>query len=188
MDIIQEALKIPGFTSEEFLKELWQLAHGKVNIIEIGAFQGRSTVVLAQAVIGLVYSIDIWDTRMYDPSVLPQGRMDWDECLAYRQFLSNMRRLGVAEKVIPMIGNSHWLERYFKPDTIDVVFVDGDHAEHMVRRDIELYLPKLRPTHGIMCGDDYDMPSVQRPVDAMAMMSGWTVETFAEGKGWIFKK
>lgn len=178
---------IPGFTSRDFLSYLERLSSRRVLAIEIGAFKGRSTAVIANNIVGAVYSIDIWDTRMYHESMLLGDGVHWDECLAYRVFLQNMRRLNLAHKVIPMIGNSHWLERYFKPKSVDLIYIDGDHAEHMVLRDIQLYLPKLA-SGGVMCGDDYDMSSVRRPVDAMAKMSDFVVETFGDEKGWVYKK
>ena len=179
--------QIPGFTSEEFLTELDRLAQKCVYIIEIGCFKGRSTAVLANAVVGVVYAIDIWYTPMYDPSVLLGDGNHFDECLAYRVFWQNMRRMGVDRKIVPMIGNSHWMDRYFKPESIDLIFIDGDHAEHMVLQDIQLYLPKLRKG-GVMCGDDYDLESVKRPVDAMARINGFEVVTFADGKGWRYTR
>lgn len=182
--------RIPGFTSPEFLRELHKMASGKVRVIEIGAFKGRSSAVLAHACYGKVYSIDIWDNNTYSPDTFDAQdgyATSKDNCLAYRLWMDNMRSFGMSERIVPMIGNSHWLERYFKPISVDMVFVDGDHAEHMVLKDIQLYLPKLMDD-GIMCGDDYDMPSVQRPVDAMAAMNGYEVQTFGGGKGWRYVK
>ena len=189
-DYISHVVKhIPGFTSPEFLTELYRMALGKRMVVEIGAFKGRSTAVLAKACSGLVYSIDIWDNRMYSPDTFDEKdgyATSIDKCLAYRIWFHNMRLLGVDTKVLPMIGNSHWLERYFPPKSIDLLFVDGDHSEHMVLKDLQLYLPKLGDG-GVMCGDDYDMPSVRRPVDAMAMTNGFRVETFDGGKGWVYR-
>ena len=153
-DYISHVVKhIPGFTSPEFLTELYRMALGKRMVVEIGAFKGRSTAVLAKACSGLVYAIDIWDNRMYSPDTFDAKdgyATSIDKCLAYRIWFHNMRLLGVDTK------------------------------------DLQLYLPKLGDG-GVMCGDDYDMPSVRRPVDAMAMTNGFRVETFDGGKGWVYR-
>jgi len=188
MDIIQKALTIPGFTSEEFLRRLHELARGKRLIVELGAFKGRSTIVLADAVApdGCVYAVDIWDDSIYGPeSFDPEdGYKTIDYLTGYHCFMRYTR--GHLDKVLPLVLSSHVAPGYFKPRSVDMLFVDADHAEHMVLRDLQLWEPMCK-TDAIICGDDYDMPSVKRPVDAMAMMYGKRVETFAEGKGWKYE-
>src|SRR3990167_6375286 len=119
IDIVCE--HIPGFTSPEFLRELRKMAQRKNLIIEIGAFKGRSSAVLAQACHGMLYSIDIWDNNTYSPNTFDAEDGFYkseDNCLAYHLWLSHMTRMGLSHRVIPMIGNSHWLERYFKPNSV----------------------------------------------------------------------
>ena len=42
----------------------------------------------------------------------------------------------------------------FENDSIDFIYIDGSHSEENVRRDVELYLPKLKK-NGIIAGHDY---------------------------------
>jgi hypothetical protein len=51
----------------------------------------------------------------------------------------------------------------FEDESVDFVFVDGDHSEEGVSRDIEAWWPKLKKT-GIMAGHDYNRESVHAAV------------------------
>ena len=190
MDIIETASKIPGFTSEAFLRELHRLALGKCMVVEIGAFKGRSTFVLADAVApdgGLVYSIDIWDDNTYAPeSFDPEdGYKTIDYLTGYRAFLRNTRMY--ADRIVPLVASSHDTDKYFKMNSIEMLFLDGDHAQHMVEKDLRLWLPKCRPD-AVICGDDYNMEGVANAVNATAFMHGYFVVKFDGGKGWRYTK
>ncbi len=43
--------------------------------------------------------------------------------------------------------------RIFKDGSCDLVFIDGDHSYEAAKRDIEMWLPKVKPG-GILCGHD----------------------------------
>lgn len=45
----------------------------------------------------------------------------------------------------------------------DMVFIDGDHSYEAVKRDIELWLPRLAPG-GLLCGHDITNQPVERAV------------------------
>ena len=40
------------------------------------------------------------------------------------------------------------------PDNLDFVYIDGNHEYEYVKKDLELYYPKLR-TGGVLCGNDF---------------------------------
>lgn len=52
------------------------------------------------------------------------------------------------------------------PDTVDIVYIDGNHSYKNVKEDIELYFPKVRKG-GLLIGDDYQKsyPGVIRAVN-----------------------
>lgn len=52
----------------------------------------------------------------------------------------------------------------FDDESIDCIFVDGDHRYEAVLKDLEAWLPKLK-TGGLMIGDDYWMTQVAAAVD-----------------------
>ncbi len=74
-------------------------------------------------------------------------------------------------------SNTHILRKTSKeasflvPDSIDLVFIDGNHDYDFVKEDIELWLPKVR-SGGILAGHDYDLrgerfSGVKRAVDEL---------------------
>ena len=48
----------------------------------------------------------------------------------------------------------------------DWVYIDGDHSYKEVKKDIKNYLPLVKPG-GLLCGDDWQLPSVQRAVNEL---------------------
>lgn len=50
--------------------------------------------------------------------------------------------------------------RRFENNSIDAIYIDGDHSYVGVKNDVESWKPKMK-IEGIMVGDDYDWPSVK---------------------------
>jgi hypothetical protein len=46
--------------------------------------------------------------------------------------------------------------RLIPDESLDYVYIDGDHSFDMVRSDIKTYLPKIKP-NGLIIGDDYSL-------------------------------
>ena len=57
------------------------------------------------------------------------------------------------------------------PDhSLDLVFIDGDHAYEPVRADLAAWWPKLETRYSVICGHDYcdEYPGVKKAVDEWA--------------------
>ena len=91
------------------------------------------------------------------------------------------------DRIVPLVASSHGTDKYFKMSSIEMLFIDADHAQHMVEKDLRLWLPKCRPD-AVICGDDYDMEGVANAVNATAFMHGYFVVKFDGGKGWRYTK
>lgn len=71
------------------------------------------------------------------------------------------------ERVTFLQGSSDACAKEFDDASLDLVFVDADHSEEWVMRDLEAWLPKLR-SGGIIAGHDYGArhhPGVEKVVD-----------------------
>lgn len=122
---------------------LADLARGKT-VLELGAFYGFSTVVLA-SVAERVTSVD-W--HQGDDMA---GLID-----TWGVFMANLNRFGVAERVqvvrgrfedeLPIMAERRLL--------FDGCFLDAHHSEESVRADLALALPLVRPG-GFMAFHDY---------------------------------
>ncbi len=94
-------------------------------------------------------------------------------------FRGNMETLGVSANVI--VGDSAMAATMFADAALDAAFIDADHSEEAVLKDIHAWLPKVKPG-GILCGHDFDEPGVLKAV----FRAGLDVEEV--GRCWVYRK
>jgi len=122
-----------------------------VVIAEIGSWKGMSTAILAKAVSdfhGRVFAIDHWQGSDGVPE--HQQAKGTDMLSVFRH---NMRALGVADFVHPLVMTSELAAGIFEDNSLDFVFIDADHRYSYISQDIKLWLPKVKP-RGIISGHD----------------------------------
>ncbi len=138
---------------------------GCKTIVEVGSWTGGSALVLAEAAPeAKVYCVDCWAEGQGAPPV--GGMADYSPLEAFQAFCHNMGDL-LLERVFPLRGlSSVWAPVF--PLWADLIFLDGDHSYKEVRRDIELWYPKVRPG-GILCGHDYErqFPGLKQAVNEL---------------------
>jgi predicted O-methyltransferase YrrM len=118
---------------------------------EIGSYYGASSCCLASGVReGKVYCIDTW---MND--AVSDGRAD-----VFAVWQGHTAPL--ANVIAPVRGFSQDVADRI-PDQLSLLFVDGDHSYEAVKRDLLLYLPKLR-AQGILVLHDWSQGAVRRAV------------------------
>lgn len=131
------------FRWPEIYKRAVELAPDKAEFVEIGCFKGKSTACLAVEAFNSgknikIHAIDLWDTtRKIGCSV--------------EEFFVNIGP--VKGLVNPLKGSSHELHGLFQDNSLDFVFIDGNHSYPAVRADIRNWWRKLKPG-GWMAGDD----------------------------------
>lgn len=156
--LIQKSLQdkiqtIPGMLSLEEGLLLYRLAKKqcqKEAIVEIGSFQGRSTIFLVQALLeekmGKIYAIDphlgnvFKDKKTFSPT--------------YKKFLSNVHRFKATRYIQPIRKRSLEAKRTWKK-RISLLFVDGLHDYESVRSDLKAWLPYLAENGIIACHDAF---------------------------------
>jgi len=127
----------------------------KWRAIEIGAYMGESTQILASSGLfrGGIHCIDPWaGDPVWDKEEDPT--MHWG--VVRDEFEYNTRHFhenGFC-RIMPIRGESSKTASKFDDDSIDFVYIDGDHSYESVVKDITLYLPKIRKG-GIIAGHDY---------------------------------
>jgi predicted O-methyltransferase YrrM len=148
---------VVGFLSPGEGQQLAELARGLI-VLEIGSWQGRSTICMAQTA-RKVLAVDPHRNFAHagnEPSL--------------EAFVANLRRYGVEDKVLPLVGKSEEILPLLKPYLVDMVFVDGWHDLESIELDIVLATPILQPA-GTWVFHDYghaQFPAVQQCVDKMA--------------------
>ena len=130
---------IPSAITGEEAARLASLASGG-DVLELGAWYGFSTVVLAQAA-RKVTSVD-W--HQGDGSLTAMGRADGD---TWAQYQSNLARYGVAARVDARRGRFEVVLPALKAQgaLFDGVFLDAQHDAAAVQADLDLVLPLIRP-------------------------------------------
>jgi cephalosporin hydroxylase len=130
-------------------------------VVEIGAYVGRTTVFMAKALQLLgkqapILSIDPFERAVPD-ELNPQG--------IYSAYLKNTQLHGVENTCLPLIAFSEQAAPVV-PEKIGVLIVDSAHHYPAVRKDLELYAPKMLPG-GLIFIDDYipAYPGVMRAVE-----------------------
>lgn len=154
-------------------------------IIELGAWLGVSTLHMANLLPsdGYVFTVDHWYKAPYDSNI-PNYYQDFDVKNLYPQFLSNVIHCGLEKKIIPVFGDTSEALKQLKRSNIvpDLIYVDADHEESGVYRDLSNYYPLVKG-HGIICGDDYYWNlsdsgyPVKKAVDRFAKENNLTVHT-----------
>jgi predicted O-methyltransferase YrrM len=131
---------VGGWLTEAEGRKLAELARGK-KVLEIGSFEGRSTICMAQAA-EEVDCIDPFDAR--STLVNPQNTLS--------RFLDNLEAYRVGG-VHYYVGTTADVAPRMKPG-YDLVFIDGDHSAAALAVDVEHALRLVKPD-GLLAFHDY---------------------------------
>ena len=126
---------------------------GRGAIVEIGSWKGRSTVWLAEGarLAGQrVHAIDRHSGSREDPAA---------NTLA--EFRDNIERAGVADAIDALVMSSAEAAEIVR-GPVELLFIDGDHSFAGVKRDAEIWLPRVMDGGVVMFHDvataGYDGP------------------------------
>ena len=121
------------------------------NILEVGSFEGRSTVWMLQNIVknneSRITCIDTWESGEEFSEDQMEGR--------YELFLRNTEPW--RSKIDIMRGKSSKMLRDPKISTqmFDIIYIDGGHQARTVLEDAILAFYLLNPNNGVMVFDDY---------------------------------
>ena len=154
----ENALKIPGWMTENELSYLAQAAGKSKRILEIGSWMGRSTLALAENTTGIVYALDTWGGDEMTKHLLEGREPDW----LFQQFKTNTCH---CRNIIPIQNSSLAAAKEFQGPGFDMIFIDAAHDYESVKQDIIAWAPWLLP-NGIFCGHDFSgaWPGVMQAV------------------------
>jgi hypothetical protein len=74
--------------------------------------------------------------------------------------------------------------RYFSDESVDLIFVDGDHTYEAVKEDCTMWWNKLK-TGGIMCWDDYYWEGVKKAVDEFCFEKNLKLEAISKNNSYV---
>lgn len=138
--------------------------------VEVGVFGGRSVFPMAAALEfnkkGCIYAIDPW---MNNPCLegLDGENLSWWSQVDLRKimlgFMDGMNKNRLDQRYALMRMTSHQALPFFKDESIDILHIDGNHADTSSYFDATNWLPKVKKG-GYIWFDDANWPETQRAV------------------------
>lgn len=128
----------------------------KAKILEIGSFQGGSTLAIGQAIAGTdieLYCLDPWSNYLNQDDFSNFDRLKVsDDFRIINNFIKNTAFIG--ENLRMLRGKSNAFAGLLEGKDFDFIFIDGAHDYDSVRYDIKVAFSALKPG-GLVCGHDY---------------------------------
>ncbi len=145
-------------------------------MIEIGSYMGESTMMFAS--MGLFKTIHSIDPHTGTEKFNELHGHTWDD--VKREYKLNTRYF---DNIIHYEDYSYNVVNKFLNKSIDFIYIDAEHTYESVKKDLELYLPKLK-VGGIIGGHDYHhvWPGVCKAIDETL---GHPTKRF-EDSSWIY--
>ena len=116
-------------------------------MIEIGAYMGESTFLFGCS--GIFKEINTIEPHKGKEEFNDMFEYTWDDVKL--EFEKNTRHLN---NIINNKDFSYNISNQFQDNQYDFVYIDADHTYESVKKDLELYLPKVK-NGGIIGGHDY---------------------------------
>jgi len=141
--LMQFLAEVVGWLSEgeglALYYEASEVRPGEV-IVEIGSFQGRSTVCMAEAVRVKGSGVPVYAVDPHSGS--SEHRVGGVIVNTYPQFWANLERFGLAQYVRPLVMTSVEAAPQVN-EPVGLLFIDGAHELKAVFTDFRLWWPKI---------------------------------------------
>jgi predicted O-methyltransferase YrrM len=185
---LRQWLSVKGFfTIEEAiaLQNLVKSLPKGMQIVELGTFQGRSTVAIGSVLPegGRLFCVDTFENTVIAPNTTkPPLETVVKENL--RALHSNLTEFGIAGQVQVLVMRTTEAAPRFPSDSLDLVLIDAGHRLEDVQRDIFDWYPKLK-TGGFMVFDDVEpaWPGVVQAVKESGLKGGFIAPSL-----WVHRK
>src|SRR3954451_727321 len=156
-------------------RELLQsLARDAGRVVEIGVYEGASAAALCEAMRPDA-ELHLIDPFGHHPTALPAGWGALEQ--ASRRVVARAARRHDGPRVVWHVERSEDAGRGWSAP-VDVVFIDGDHAEDATRLDWELFSPHVVPGGHVLFHDaigPHALPGPQRVVAEVRAQPDWAV-------------
>ena len=152
-------------------------------VVELGSWLGASAIFMASRLPegSVLYAVDDW-TANTDTSIQADKSVQQKLSTLYQQFLSNVKIHKLSHIIVPIRMKTLEAARSLAVRA-NLIYVDASHDEESVYQDIMSWHEKLEE-NGVICGDDWDAPSVQAGVKRAAHALNTTIAS--DGSFWSF--
>lgn len=151
--------------------------------VEIGTWKGKSAVYMAESIKQSRKKIKFYTIDTFKDFAGYNEDKDVKAGTVFQLYLKNIE--SVKDYVETLVGDSKDLYNNFQDETIDFLFLDGDHTYKGVKKDLELWFSKVKK-RGIIAGHDYNEATcgVKQAVDEYFLFGAKSYT----GGCWIFYK
>lgn len=174
-------------------------------IIEVGSFKGASTRRMADLLKrhgihrhdcpSMILAVDTWlgawghwDTTNSEPHEM----MGWKNGrpTIFETFMSNVVHCGHEDVILPIAQTSSNGARILRHHGVkaDLIYVDGSHEYLDVHADLNDYFVDLLRPGGVMFGDDWNLPEVQKAVRDFCTEELLDDLKIENGNHWVIRK
>ena len=145
--------QIDGWMTIHELNWLFHEAETMENVVGIGSWMGRSSHALLSGCPGIVYCVDHFKGSPTELDAAHKLALTEDIHVRFMRNVGHFKNL----KVLKM--DSIEASKLFKPKSVDMVFIDGEHTKEQAKADMEMWFPKCRK---LLCGHDMNYEGVTR--------------------------
>ncbi|MFA6501902.1 MAG: class I SAM-dependent methyltransferase [Parachlamydiales bacterium] len=164
--------------NDDGLKEIINLLPEKTKMVEIGSYQGESTEIFAKSKkIKIIHAVDPFEDGY-----------DMVHHLAYQCAMSVVeeafnQRISNYKSVIKHKMKSEDAVKLFADESLDFIYIDGNHFYEFVKKDIQMWFPKIK-INGWIAGHDFQIKEVVNAVQHTLGVPDFVFQDFS----WIFQK
>lgn len=149
-------------TRGEFIAKMAN-KHGWTTGAELGVREGQTFLHLLESCPQLaMIGVDLWDVQPDNIGACSSWSLE-HHLANYNTVKTKMARFPGRASLYRMSTDK--AAKLIEDESLDFIFIDADHSEEAVRRDIENWSPKVQ-TGGAIIGHDIDWPTVQDAVKA----------------------
>jgi len=121
--------------------------------VEIGTWKGKSAIFMAEKIKNSKKKISFYTIDLFENN----EKNDHSNLIDVNDlFLEAQKNINPVKDFVKIIkGSSHEIHKDFKDESIDFLFIDGCHTYEGVKKDLQLWYPKVKKG-GVISGHDYN--------------------------------
>ena len=154
-----------------------------LNIVEIGSYCGASTQIIANNFInGKINAVDPWQSYTEEGNTyyLNRQALELQEAeIIFDKIIINYKN--IIKNKCSSIDYANKIE----DESVDFVYIDGNHQYTSVIEDIKIWYPKVKK-NGIISGHDWSWDTVRKAV--LDSFNNKMPNALFEDTSWLYKK
>jgi SAM-dependent methyltransferase len=148
---------IPGwFNCPDLYHEMVTKATQKATFVEIGCWKGKSSSFMAEQIMNSKKDIQFYCIDTWKGTLTEDGHQNDPDVVNNRLFeVFNHNLSPFTGYYNPIRSTSVEAANQFEDNSLDAVYIDGEHLYDYIRSDVQAWKDKIKDG-GILCGHDYD--------------------------------